>query len=478
MTETPGSAAPATSGTPATTAASNPSGESALRREIGVLLAVAIVINATIGTGIFKTPAKVARVAGSMGAAYGVWVAGAVIALCGALTLAELSAALPRTGGIYEYLRRAWGKDVAFVYGWAKLTLLIPSAVGSFAKLSAEATSSLLGLLPDPARDTRLSLGFLLICTVVNLMGVRTSAMQQAAITAAKYLGVMFLAAVGLIVASSGQDVPVPANAPAFAATPSWSGCFTALVSVMWAYDGWADLASLSGEVKQPGRSLPRALVLGTLAIAVVYLAANFGMGRVLGIEGLRRSTSGTNMAAANLASLTLGAAGRQFLSALILVSCLGGCMSSLLTGPRVFVALATDGLFVRWLGAVSPKSGVPARAVMVSALLGGLYVSARSFEQLTDAFVVGYFPFYILAVGAVFRLRSSEPALERPFKVPGYPLTPILFVAGAVALLIGAAGDVDRTALFAFGILALGVPLGIIWRKFASSSAPATTTS
>jgi amino acid transporter len=445
-----------------------------MRREIGVLLGVALVINATIGTGIFKTPAKVARLSGSLSSALVVWAIGGVIALAGALSLAELAAALPRTGGIYEFLRRTYGPRVAFLFAWTKLTLLIPSAVGSFAKLAAESLASLAGWPPDATRDARLALGFLIVCGAANLFGVRTSARQQAAITFAKYLGVALLALLGLALLPTGT-VPPPVKAERIIDHVTLAGCAAALVSVMWAYDGWADLSSLSGEVRDPARSLPRALFAGTVAIIVVYLAANFGYARALGIDGLRNSTIGDHMAAANLATLTVGAAGRRMLSAIILVSCVGGCMSSILTGTRVFVPLATDGLFVRWLGEVSPNTRVPSRAVIVAVVLGGIYVSVRSFEQLTEAFVVGYFPFYVLAVVAVFVLRIREPRLERPFRVPGYPMTPLLFIAGALLLLWGAMADVDTNAYIAFGVMALGIPVGFAWTYFSGGKSVVT---
>jgi amino acid transporter len=442
-------------------------GEQAMRREIGLLLAVLAVINATIGTGIFKTPAKVARVSGSLGAALSVWVVGGVIALAGALSLAELAAAMPRTGGIYEYLRRAYGPRVAFLLGWTKLTLLIPSAVGSFAKLAAEATVSMAGLSPDSTRDTAIAMGFIVVATGANLVAVRQNAIQQAVVTVAKYVGVAFLGVVGLFAAvQAGASVAVPPDAPAFADHVTLTGCFAALVSVMWAYDGWADLSTLSGEVRDPQRTLPRALALGTLGIVVVYLLANAGYARVLGLEGLRRSTTGANMPAANLATLTLGAAGRTALGALILTSCFGGTMSSLLTGPRVFVAMASDGLFPAWIGRVSQPSGVPRRAVVVAASLGVVYVSSSSFEQLTEAFVYGFFPFYMLAVGATYVLRRRAPELARPFRVPGYPVTPALFLLGGACLLVGASADVDRSAVRAFAVMLAGVPVLAVWER------------
>jgi len=441
-------------------------GEEDMRREIGLLLGALIVVNSTIGTGIFKTPAQVARLTDSMTMALGVWVVGGVIALCGALSMAELSASMPRTGGLYEILRRAYGPRLAFLFGWAKLTLLIPSAVGSFARLAAEALVSLLALPPNPTRDTALSIGFLVLSAGLNLMGVKTNALQQAVITVAKYVGVAFLAAVGLL-------WPLSQSAPAVVASASnigpggWVGAFAALVSVMWAYDGWADLASLSGEVKNPGRTLPKALIVGTVSIVALYLAANLGYARTLGLVGLQASTTGSNMAGANLARAALGGVGQSLLSLLVLISCLGGTMGSLLTGSRIFVPMASDGLFVAWLGKISPTTHIPARAVAMAALLGLGYVTSRSFEQLTDGFVVGYFPFYILAVASVAILRYKEPDLERPFRVPGYPVVPALFILGAVSLLWGALSSVDRTAGLSLLVMLAGFPVQWIWATF-----------
>ena len=450
-------------------------GELSMRRELGVVLGACVVINSTIGTGIFKTPAQVARLAGSMPWTWVVWIAGGVIALCGALSLSELAAAIPRTGGLYEYLRRAYGPTVGFVFGWTKLILLIPSAVGSFAKLGAEAFESIFHLSINPRRESAIAVAIVLACACANLAGVRTSVVQQAIVTLAKYVGVALLAAVGLLVATrDGASVAIPAGAPTFHQGPSLTGCFAALVSVMWAYDGWADLSSVAGEVKQPGRTLPRALVIGTLAIMAVYLAANGGYAHTLGLDGLRRSTTGENMAAGNLMRLTLGAVGQRLFSVLILVSCVGGCMSSLLTGSRIFVPMASDGLFVRSLGVVTMRSGVPTRAVLVAASLGAFYVMVRSFEQLTDAFVVGYFPFYMLAVSAVFVLRRRERDLPRPFRVPLYPLVPLVFLVGACALLIGAVADLNRSALFALSVMLLGVPVGLLRARWLRSRAEA----
>ncbi len=433
-------------------------------RELGVWLGSFIVVNATIGTGIFKTPAKVARLAGSIEAYLGVWITGGLIALCGALTIAELAAALPRTGGIYEYLRRAYGPTAAFLFGWTTLTLLIPSAVGSFARLASEAIVALLGVESSRTIESAIAIALIAVCAAANLTRVDNTVRGQSMIAAAKYTGVLVLALAGLLLPiAAGFEVPVP-DPPLPTNTGFTIGGFaTALVSVMWAYDGWADLSRVSGEVRDPEKTLPRALVIGTAAILFVYLAANLGYVRAIGLTGLQHSTTGMNIPAANVATATMGPIGYRVLTTLVIVSCVGCCMTTLLTAPRVFVAMATDGLFPKAIGAVTER-GVPGRAIAITALVGALYVTFRSFEQLTDAFVAGFFPFYMAAVIAVPVLRRREPDLARPFRVPLYPVVPIVFLIGAGALLIGSLLDADRTAVLAFAIMFAGWPLFRLW--------------
>lgn len=432
--------------------------ERALRAELGLLSAIALVINATIGTGIFRTPAAVAQHAGSLGAALVVWGLGAAIALAGALSIAELSASLPRAGGIYEPLRRAFGPRVAFVYGFAKIALLAPSAVGSFATLAAESIEALLGLAPDRPREIGIALAVLVVALATNLLRVRSSGGIQAAVTAVKYGGLAVLAIAGLALPFTPSEIVAPPSSVTFA------GVLAALVSVMWAYDGWADLASLAAETRDARRTLPRALAIGTLAVGAIYLATNLGYARVLGWSGLVTAGAGAEMAGARLAHATLGALGSRALSALVVVSCVGGAMASLLTNSRALVPMATDGTFVRALGRVDPKSGTPRLAVVVTGVLGALYIVSESFEELTDGFVVGYFPFYALAILALFVLRKTEPDLPRPFRTP--TILPIVFLAGAALVLGGAVLDGGQRMIVPAIILAVGVALSFVPRR------------
>lgn len=449
--------------------------EAALRREIGLFAGTLVGVNAMIGTGIFKKSAPIARLVGSLEATLLVWVAGGVIALAGSLSLGELAAAMPRTGGLYEYIRRAFGETPAFLLGYTRLVLLIPSALGSFAELAAEAFVALVGLPSTPPYLDAVAVAVIVVCAAGNLTGVRVSALHQAVLTAIKYAGVLALGLLGLTLVAapvSFADWPPPSEPIATGVTAG--GVFAALVAVMWAYDGWSDLSSLAGEVKDPARTLPRAFVLGTLATALVYLAVNAAYARVLGFEGVARSTVGEHMVAANLATATLGPLGLRTLAALVFLACLGASMSTLLTGPRVLVAMAADGVFFESLGRVDARSGVPRRAVLIGAALGVVYVMVQSFEQLTNAFVVGLFPFYMLGVAAVIRLRHTEPELERPFRVPLYPLVPAVFLVGAACTMAGAMGDVTSSTGVALLIVLLGVPVERLHRRFAGGDPPA----
>jgi APA family basic amino acid/polyamine antiporter len=441
-------------------------GEARLRRELGVPLGVVITVNAMIGTGIFRLSPQVAELAGGVRPALFVWIAGGVVSLAGALCIGGLGAAMPRAGGIYEYLRRAWGPTTAFVYGWARLFLLGPSAAGSFSRLASVAAIEAFGLPPDARLETAVAIGILAACIASNLSGVRASSTTQAVITALKYLGTVGLAVACLALpilphAAPPTAAPSPELAPAGGAL---LGVLAALVSVMWSYDGWADLSALGGEVRAPERTLPRALVAGVAAVTVLYVLVNLAYERTLGLEGILASQGTGQLVATNAIAMTLGDAGRRALAALVFLSCVGACMVGVLTGSRVFVAMAADGLFLRALGRVDAR-GVPARAVWLTGLFGAVYVSFRSFEQLAESFVVGAFPFYFLAVAGVFVLRR-RPELAGALRVPLHPFSTVVFLVGAALLLVGALADVEGIAAWAFGVVLLGIPVGWLFRR------------
>jgi APA family basic amino acid/polyamine antiporter len=427
-----------------------------LPRRLGLASAIAVVVGSTIGSGIFRSPAAIADRLPGPGPLMAVWVTGGLFALCGALTLAEVASALPRTGGIYAFLKQAWGPLPAFLFGWAELVVIRAAATGAIALTFAEYLFRLLGLPLTPPHDAHAhyaAAGAIVVVAGVNIVGVRFGAALQTVTTIAKYGALLLVVVLALA-------VELPRGGAAHLAAPGGFalGPFgLALVSVLWAFDGWADLSFVAGEVRDPGRTLPRALIGGTLAVIVIYLAANVAYLVVVPIDELRRSP----LIAAEVGGRILGGAGVVLVSVAVVVSTFGTLNGVLLTTPRIFFAMAEDGLLFRPLAAVHPRFQTPYVAIGLGAVLGVAFVLLRTFEQLADAFVVAITPFYALGVAAVFRLRRRAEHAPT-FRVPGYPVTPALFVAAALYLLVNAVADASSRwpTIAVLAVVAAGVPV------------------
>jgi amino acid transporter len=437
-----------------------------LPRRLGAWSAAAVVIGSTIGSGIFRTPAKVAELLPSMSAFITVWIIGAIIALCGALTYAELSAMLPRSGGIYVYLRRAFGPLPAFLFGWAELWMLRPAAYGAIAITCAEYGWRLVGLdgkvqvlgLVSRAQVTAAVL--IVVLGFVNMRGIRFGAVIQNASTLLKCIAVVALVGIGASWAIGGH---APVTAAAVDPEPTAIGAFgLAMVAVLWAYDGWADVGFVSGEVKDPQRNLPRAFFRGTLAVTVLYLSVLAAYLAVISLPAM----PGSELIASDVAVHVVGAGGASFVAAAVVVSTFGTLNGSMMTGPRIFYAMAEDGLFFRGLARIHPEFQTPSRAIGLSIVLGVAYVSMRGFAELTDQFVVGIWPFYALGVLAVFVLRTRAPDLERPYRTWGYPFVPALFLLATVFLLGTYAITKPGAFAFCVAVIVAGVPVWLFWSR------------
>jgi amino acid transporter len=418
--------------------------------------AAAVLVGSTIGSGIFRVPSTVAADVGAVGAMMLLWVLGALVALFGALTIAELAALFPRTGGIYVFLREAYGPLPAFLFGWTELLVIRPSALGAIAMLFAEYVQEFLPLTDLHVR--MVAAGAIVLLAAANIRSVSWGAAVQNASTAAKVLALVGVALLAFVLGDGTTGAL--ASEPEF--TPlSWGGFGVALIAVMWAYDGWADLTFMAGEVRDPGRTLPRALLGGTAAIVVIYLIVNAAYLYVLPADEM----AGSVLVAADAARRILGDAGASLIAAMVMLSAFGALNGSTMTGPRIFYAMADDGLFFRPIAAVHPRYQTPWLAIGLAALLGVGYVSIRSFEQLADSFILGIWPFYALAVGAVFLLRRKRPDLERPYRTVGYPVVPAVFLIASVAMLLNSLVEQPGATLFGFGIIASGVPVFYVWR-------------
>ena len=431
----------------------------ALARRIGLWSAIAVVIGSTIGSGIFRSPAGIAdRLPGPL-PMLAVWAAGGVFALCGALTLAEVASALPETGGMYVFCRDGWGRLAAFLFGWGQFSMIRAASLGAIAITFSEYFFRVMGqnpLAPDRVLWVRWFAAFAIALTAAfNVRGVRLAANVSNVTVVAKYGGLVFIVLVALFIGlpkTGGYFAPA---APAGSFRMAAFGL--ALVSTLWAFDGWADLAYNAGEVKDPAKNLPRALIGGTLLVVAIYLAANVAYLAVLPIEKIRVS----KLVAADAAQVVLGTAGAAFVSVTVMISTFGTLNTVLFTSPRVFFAMAADRLFFRSVASVHPKFGTPWVSILMTAGLGIVFVLSRSFEQLADVFVTAFLPFYALSVASIFKLRRT-PGYAPSFRVPFYPVLPLVFIASVLYLLGNAIVEPESrwSTLAVLGVVAAGIPV------------------
>jgi APA family basic amino acid/polyamine antiporter len=439
-----------------------------LPRALGLWSAVAVLIGSTIGSGIFRTPAVVANRVDDLPLFLLAWVLGGIVAVCGALTYAELAAAYPRSGGIYVFLREGFGPLPAFLFGWAELLIIRPGAYGAISITAAAYALRVFGLDPAapvaglPIRGEQLlGAGLITLVAVVNYQGIRKGAVLQNLSTVFKVGALALLVILGFTLGGAG--------------TGGWSALFAqraavglspfllAMVSILWAYDGWADLAFVGGEVRDPQRTLPRALFIGTAAVVVLYLAANLVYVYLIPIGQMKHA----ELVAADAASLLVGTFGIVAVSAAVAVSTFGTLNGSMMTAPRIFFAMAEDGLFPRAIAKVDPRTGAPTGAILLAAVLGVIFVLIRTFTQLADQFVIGIWPFYAMAVAAVFILRRTRPELERPYRTWGYPVVPLLFLGASLFLLGNYLVSEPGSFALDVGVILTGVPVYVAWRKY-----------
>ena len=445
-------------------------GPNELRRSLGFTDLLLITIGTVIGSGIYLVPSLVMRqTGGHTGLAFTVWAVAGFLSLLGALTYAELGAMKPEAGGLYAYLRDAFGPLPAFLYGWASFLVI---ASGSIAALAVAFANYLSPLLPFRVPGPIISLVVILVVALINIRGTRGSATVQNWTTGAKF-GVLFLlSAVLTLRGTGGAGLP---TAPIEVPNGSLAAGFgAAMIGVLWAYEGWQYVTFSAGEAKDPQRTFPRAISIATFLLIVLYLMANLGYVRALGPAGVANS----QRVAADAIGTILGPVAGAVVSALILVSIFSALNGLILTTPRMYYAMARDGLFFQKLTSVHPRFGTPAFAIVTLTAWGALLAASGTFSQLLTYAVFTGWIFYALGALAVMMLRRSEPNAVRPFRVPGYPVTPILFVVAAIALVINTIVTQPGISSIGLAFVALGAPVFFIWRSRARASVPAVASS
>lgn len=430
-------------------------------RSLGPWGATAVVVGVTIGSGIFRVPATVAAQLHAPGPAMLCWLLGGLITLCGALSAAELGAALPRSGGIFAYLLECWGPLPAFLYGWACLTVVTPAALGATSTIFAEYLGY---FLPISAAGVHYVAALTIaLMGVINYVGLRRAAAVMNITTAAKFVAVIML---GLLAFTAVHAPAAPPQPPAFAhGAGGLSLIASALIPVLWTYDGWSNLTSVGGEVSRPATTLPVGLVLGTACVVLVYVLLNLGFWHVLSASEMASSPLVAATAAARIPAI--GRAGAALIAGLVLVSTFSGLNGSMMTDPRIIYGMADRGLFFRSVARVSPRFKSPSVAIGLSAALGCVYVLLNDFAQLADRFILGVWPFYALTVAGVYVLRYKRPDLPRPYRAWGYPLVPALFVLASLAMIGNALVTDPRDTGVTLLIIAVGLPAYVVWKRF-----------
>jgi APA family basic amino acid/polyamine antiporter len=421
-------------------------------RSVGLLQTIAVSVGVAIGSGIFRVPATVAAQLQGPGAILVCWLLGGIIALCGALTVAELAGALPRSGGIFAYLLEAYGPLPAFLFGWTELVVIRAAALGAIATIFAEYLGYFWPLTPQQVRyAAALAIG---VIGAINYVGVQRAAALQSITTALKYAALLGL---GLLAFTARGGSGAHFSSP-WAAGMSLSLLATALIPVLWTYDGWADPATMAGEISDPQRNLPRALIAGALCVMLVYLVVNVGFLYALAPAQM----AGSSLIAATVAERIplLGSAGAGAIAAAVVLAAFSGLNASMMTGSRVFFAMADRGLFFRVAARISPRFHSPAVAIALATVLGVAYVLENDFAQLADKFVLAIWPFYALAVAAVFVLRRTRPDLVRPYRVWGYPAVPAVFLLASALMVANALINDPHNTGITFLIILAGVPV------------------
>jgi basic amino acid/polyamine antiporter, APA family len=444
---------------------SPPQAEPHLVRRLGLFDATMIVMGGIIGSGIFINPYVVARQVKTPFLILGVWALGGLIALAAAFIWAELAARRPEVGGQYAYLREAFHPSVAFLYGWA---LLLVIQTGGMAAVAVTFARYFVELIQAPVADWWVAVLALAILTVINCFGVRSGSTVQSVLMVLKIVAIIALIVCGLLLAgpSSGLVTQSPGLLDQPISFDFLTAVGVAMVPVLFAYGGWQTATFVAGEIREPKKNLPRGLIIGVTGVVILYLAVNVVCLRVLGTAGL----AGTTTPASDIMRLALGDAGARAIAAGIAISTLGFLSQGMLTAPRVYFAMAEDGLFFKAVGRLNPKTHVPIVAIALQGLLAIVIALSGRYEQILNYVVSVDFIFFGLTAICIFVFRrrkehDDEAGKNAITRVPGHPVTTGLFVVICWLVVINTVYKYPENTLIGLAILFAGIPAYFFWR-------------
>jgi len=428
-------------------------------RRLRLFDATMLVIGGIIGAGIFLNPAVVAQRVPTTSLAVAAWVLGGAVAMAGALCFAELGARKPYAGGGYVYLRDAFGPLPAFLYGWTQLLVINSGGIAAVAVTFARYGASLVG--GGPSLTTPMAVGAIVFLSGVNYFGIRPGAVVQNIFTVLKLVALAFLIGAGLMLGLDGAGPTATAPSEHGSVSTVVTAMGAALIPVLFAYGGWQSTNFVAEEIKNTTRDLPRALLLGVSGVVAVYVLANVVYLAVLGLPGLAESSA----PAADVMERVLGTFGRTAISIGIVVSTFGFLNLAILASPRMYQAMAADGVFIGAAAHLHPQHHVPAVALMIQAGWAILLVSTKTYGQLLDYVVFGDWIFFGLVGATIFYYRAHQRPAPTGFRTPAYPWVPAFFVAAAVFTVVSTITANLRDAALGALLILMGVPAFALWR-------------
>lgn len=421
-----------------------------LKKEIGLREAIALVIGMVIGSGIFFKPSIVFKNAGSPTMGILAWVAGGIITMASALTIAEIAAAIPKTGGVFIYLKELYGEKVAFLFGWVQTVVYVPGAAAALAiVLATQATN----FVPMSGLQQKLfAILMLVIITTANVLSTKLGSKIQFVATIAKLIPIFIIIALGLI-KGTAHSFSMPVGDVAAGA-----GFGAAMLGTLWAYDGWVGVGNIAGELKNPKKDIPKSIIFGLIVIITVYVLFNLAIINIVPIADAINS----DKVASDAAIILFGKYGSLFIAGGILISIFGTLNGYLMTGVRIPFAMAQDKLlpFDKFLGKINEKYETPLNVFVFEVGIACLYVFSGSFDKLTNLVTFVLWIFFTMAVAGIFILRTKHKDLDRPYKVPLYPIVPLIGIIGGIYILISTLLTDTSNALIGLGITLIGLPV------------------
>lgn len=451
-----------------------------LKRQLSLFDSTMIMVGIILGSGIFLTTGIMATSLPSASMILLVWIIGGLLTLAGALTYAELGAAMPEAGGQYVYLKKAYGPLFGFLFGWILFLVYMSGGIAGLAVAFAEYTGfffpglslqhilfthklNILGFSTTftLSAGKLVGVGAILVLSFMNLIGTKFGKGIQNVLTVIKIGALLAIVILGFTI-GKGQAVDFSFNPAGISVTAIISGFAVALIAVAWAFDGWNNITFVAGEIKNPQRDIPRALIWGTIITTVIYALVNYIYLYALPIAKM----AGEVRIAEKATTVLFGGTTAAVISAAVVISTFGSLNGSILAGPRVYYAMARDGFFFKRVAAIHPKYGTPAFSIVVQAVWSIILTLTGTFEQLLTYVIFVAIIFWITAAFSVFTLRKKFPDMPRPYKTWGYPVVPALFIIASMGILINTLIEKPVEALAGLGITAVGIPVYYYWKK------------